>query len=524
MGSCPNNVCNHSNYENVTSAQLNNGSWYHVAATVSRPPGGPNVGYLYVNGELIYTFTPGGYNMDSIGTPLSIGGGDTGFNGDLDEVELFSRALSQAQIQSIFNAGSAGKCKPTAGCPPLLGDSPNPQAGDGTQTAGGTQTADSPDAGCDYLYCESISTLISGITDIGNQCDDCLTDVTLPFPYTLYNVTYSKIKVGSNGFIRFDNGLYNGCCPNEDLPQLPKIGPAIFAYHTDLITGTTWDYQPCPGCGVFTRVIGVPGSRSFYIEWRVRYFAHNGPVQSANFEIVLHENERTFDIIYADAEQGGSNSTIGVQSSYSFYTRYSYNTPNSVTKGRKIHFWLPCETKNVQFMLEDNEDALTPNVVTDTGNHCDDCLTSITLPFPYTKGGVPYTNVEVSSNGVLILAPPGPGNNFINQPLPLGGGTVAFYPHWDDLRTDGSCTGGPCGIYSRTSGPSGARVFTIQWRTRLYSAPAEQVQFEIRLYENQGRVDFVYGTVSGDGISATAGMETNGLSSPGTSTHTTRQV
>ncbi len=33
------------------------------------------------------------------------------FQGRLDEVEIFNRALSASEIQAIFNAGSAGKCK-----------------------------------------------------------------------------------------------------------------------------------------------------------------------------------------------------------------------------------------------------------------------------------------------------------------------------------------------------------------------------------------------------------------------------
>jgi hypothetical protein len=33
------------------------------------------------------------------------------FEGLIDEVEFYSRALSAAEIQAIFNAGSAGKCK-----------------------------------------------------------------------------------------------------------------------------------------------------------------------------------------------------------------------------------------------------------------------------------------------------------------------------------------------------------------------------------------------------------------------------
>jgi hypothetical protein len=42
-------------------------------------------------------------------TPAQNGGGF--LRGDLDEVELIKRALTQQEIQAIFNAGSAGKCK-----------------------------------------------------------------------------------------------------------------------------------------------------------------------------------------------------------------------------------------------------------------------------------------------------------------------------------------------------------------------------------------------------------------------------
>jgi len=34
------------------------------------------------------------------------------FRGIVDELEIFNRALSQTEIQTVYNAGSAGKCKP----------------------------------------------------------------------------------------------------------------------------------------------------------------------------------------------------------------------------------------------------------------------------------------------------------------------------------------------------------------------------------------------------------------------------
>src|SRR5207249_1162445 len=50
--------------------------------------------------------------------PVLIGAGDLGsnvrdfFNGSIDEVELFNRAVTQPEIQAIVNAGSAGKTIP----------------------------------------------------------------------------------------------------------------------------------------------------------------------------------------------------------------------------------------------------------------------------------------------------------------------------------------------------------------------------------------------------------------------------
>ena len=66
---------------------------------------------LYVNGLLK---TTAGGNLGPINAaPLEIGGSGScaTFGGLIDEVEIFNRALSGQEIQAIFNAGSAGKCK-----------------------------------------------------------------------------------------------------------------------------------------------------------------------------------------------------------------------------------------------------------------------------------------------------------------------------------------------------------------------------------------------------------------------------
>jgi hypothetical protein len=60
--------------------------------------------------------------------PLAIGEAEgLGFlDGFIDEVEIFSRALSASEMLAIFNAGSAGKCKPALIQPALLSFAPEP--------------------------------------------------------------------------------------------------------------------------------------------------------------------------------------------------------------------------------------------------------------------------------------------------------------------------------------------------------------------------------------------------------------
>src|SRR5205814_852217 len=60
-------------------------------------------------------------NADGEADPVTIG---EGFSGIIDEVEYFNRALSSSEIQAIYDAGSAGKCKPQFTCtppPPSMG-------------------------------------------------------------------------------------------------------------------------------------------------------------------------------------------------------------------------------------------------------------------------------------------------------------------------------------------------------------------------------------------------------------------
>ncbi len=90
-------------------------TWTHVALTFDG-----STAKAYVNGVPTRTISGLSGSMPALFTPVKIGSRsdfitsfDPGqrFNGLIDEVEVFDRALSVSEIQEIFDAGSAGKCK-----------------------------------------------------------------------------------------------------------------------------------------------------------------------------------------------------------------------------------------------------------------------------------------------------------------------------------------------------------------------------------------------------------------------------
>jgi len=98
-----------------TTASVNNGQWRHVAATYdgSRSASGVT---LYIDGVAQTSTTAA---QDDLGAasiltnaPLQIGARDGGgdlFNGDIDEVAIFSRELSAAEISAIQSAAANGQ-------------------------------------------------------------------------------------------------------------------------------------------------------------------------------------------------------------------------------------------------------------------------------------------------------------------------------------------------------------------------------------------------------------------------------
>src|SRR5207247_509090 len=94
----------------------------------------------------------------------------------------------------------------------------------------------------------------------------CVTTIALPFPYTLYDQSFTSVNLSSNGNAQFtttDLAWTNVCLP------WTSHNYTIMPYWGDLYTLNA-------GFGIFTSVSGTPPNRIFNIEWRAHYYPGRG--------------------------------------------------------------------------------------------------------------------------------------------------------------------------------------------------------------------------------------------------------
>jgi hypothetical protein len=146
---------------------------------------------------------------------------------------------------------------------------------------------------------------------------------------------------------------------------------------------------------------------------------------------------------------------------------------------------------------------------TDIGNHGDDTVTTVALPFPYSFGEV-FNSINLSSNGNAQFTTT--DNAGTNVCLPWLTHNFTIFPYWDDQRTDANpgCSaypGGTCGIYTSVSGIAPNRILNIEWRTVYNNNTSQHANYELRLYEGQRRFDVIYCSADQNNSSATAGVQ-----------------
>jgi len=152
----------------------------------------------------------------------------------------------------------------------------------------------------------------------------------------------------------------------------------------------------------------------------------------------------------------------------------------------------------------------------------------ISLGFYFNYLGNLYNTISISTNGFIDFSsssaqgygsyPYGYDNSYFTVPAP-DGTLLALAPFYEDLMVPwgGSINDA---IKYQSTGSSGNKVFIVEWNNMTFpSAFAERVTFQVRLYESDSDIEFIYGSMSGASasLSYTCGINSATISTPPTS-------
>jgi hypothetical protein len=241
------------NWYNATFA-ASSGRWMHLVGVRRN-----TTTELWVDGVLRTTLSVPALNLyTQSGYHSSIGAYNRGarfWNGLIDEVELFTRDLSQTEIQSIYNAGSAGKCKPQQTLTVT-------RTGTGTGTVTSNPTGIGCGSTCSFAFDYDADVTLSAVANIsstftgwsGEGCSGtgtCTVDmtqarnVTATFTINTYAVTANANGNGT-GMVSSNVGGINYNYPANNTGTTSSLN-----YGTNVVltaaagTGSTVSWNDC---------------------------------------------------------------------------------------------------------------------------------------------------------------------------------------------------------------------------------------------------------------------------------------
>ncbi|MEE2828410.1 MAG: putative metal-binding motif-containing protein [Myxococcota bacterium] len=131
----------------------------------------------------------------------------------------------------------------------------------------------------------------------------------------------------------------------------------------------------------------------------------------------------------------------------------------------------------------------------DLGNRpadSDDAYTTVALPFQFFFYGLPYSEIDIHSNGGLTF---GASEPLSHTPSCSSPGVPAILPYWSDLYPQD----GQHGVFYWTGGTAPNRYFVVEWyQIAQYTQGGDDLTFEVKLFEDDS-IEFHYQDLNGDG-------------------------
>ncbi|WP_329301897.1 S8 family serine peptidase [Streptomyces sp. NBC_00659] len=171
---------------------------------------------------------------------------------------------------------------------------------------------------------------IAGSKKVALTGDENSASVALPFPVSLYGVSYSSASVTTDGLVNFLSSRV-GDYGNTALPTTGANG--VKGVIAPLWDDLTLDKKS----SVQTATTGTTGSRRFAVVWNNAAYA-NGTSGRSSFEVVFDEATGSVTVQYQSVADKGAGATVGIANqSGTDALQYSYNQ-SVIADGTAVRF------------------------------------------------------------------------------------------------------------------------------------------------------------------------------------------
>jgi hypothetical protein len=342
----------------------------------------------------------------------------------------------------------------------------------------------------------------------GTDDDGYYNGLPIGFTFRLAGVDYTTASASTNGWMLLGQNIPNAIGIYGYNNDLDGNSPARSNNGLYPVLAPLWDDLSMGSGAFYYFTSGSAPNRIFTVEWynaKWNYLAANPAI---SFQVRLYEGSNRIEYGYRQ-ESGtlGSDETLGASIGLSLGAgannfmslsssgtaptlSYTTETNNITTKPATGQVYSFTPTVLASSAGTFTSIATTGTAATRTGTVDEGAYNNLPLGFTFQHAGSAYTTASASTNGWLTF-----GQNITdyepsNDLASTSNGALRplLAPLWDDLSMQGG------NVYYQTTGTTPNQVCTIEWTNARWSKTATNsvVSFQVKLYEADGRLEYVY--------------------------------